>query len=107
MNIFRKVGNAFSWLGSRTLWVIRRNETVFAISLAAELLPIPALDRIFLLVKALDKKDMSGAEKMAEALVRIQLILEAYGIHIEKESELRFIIELVIKILNKQARPLN
>lgn len=104
MNVFRKIGNAFAWLGSKTFWVIRRNETLIAVSLAADVLPIPALDKIILLVRSLDRKNVTGAEKMSEALEKIQPILAEYGVNMADESDLRFVIELAVKILKKRGR---
>jgi len=104
MAILRKIGNAFKWVGSKVLWVIRRKETLIAVSLADDFLPIPALDKIILLVKHLDKKDVPGSEKLAEALEEILPILEEYGIKVSEESDLRFLIELAVKIMKEKAR---
>jgi hypothetical protein len=91
-------------LGKRTLWVVRRNETLFAISLASDALPIPALDKIILLVRSLDNKNKTGEEKMLEALIKIQPILEEFGVQINKESDVKYLIDTAVRIMRKQAR---
>lgn len=104
MGLFGKIGGGFKWLGGKLLGVLRRGETLFAIKLAADLLPIPALDKIVYLVWKLDGSTRSGKEKMVVALEEVIPILEEYGIVVEKESELRFIIELALKIMEGKAR---
>lgn len=104
LGVLKKVAGGFKWLGKKTLWVIRRKETLFAVSLAADHLPIPAIDKIVLLVRSLDRKNVPGIEKMAEALVKIQPILEEYGIKIKKESDVKYLIDTAVRIMRKQAR---
>ncbi len=104
MNILTKIAGGFKWLGSKILWVIKRDETMLAISLASSTLPIPALDKIVLLVRSLDRKNTSGSEKMAEALVKVLPILEAFGLEVADESQLRLIIEIAVAVMKKRAR---
>jgi hypothetical protein len=104
MNILKKVAGGFRWIGSKILWVLKRNETLFAISLADDILPIPALDKIVLLVRALDRKSMSSEEKMAEALEKLPDILKEYGLDIKSKSEAKLAIELAVAIMKKRAR---
>jgi hypothetical protein len=102
--VLRKVGSGFKWLGKKALWVLRRNETLFAISLADDILPIPALDKIVLLVRAIDHKNKSGEEKMAEALEKLPAILKEFGLDITSKSEAKLAIELAVAIMKKRAR---
>lgn len=104
VNPFRKIGSAFKWLGEKMLWVLRRNETLLAVSLAADALPIPALDKIVLLVRSLDRKNIPGEQKMAEALEKILPILAEYGVDVKDESQLRLLIEIAVAIMKKRAR---
>lgn len=104
MNIFKKIGRGFKWLGNKALWVLKRNETLFAINLASDILPIPALDKIILLVRSLDRKNIPGSEKMAECLEKLPAILKEFDLDIKDESEARLIIEIALAILNKRAR---
>lgn len=104
LSILRKVGNGFKWLGKKVLWVLRRNEVLFAISLADDFLPIPAFEKIVLLVKAIDKKDKTGTEKMLVALEKLPAVLAEFGIVIKEESRLRLLIELAVQIMKRRAR---
>lgn len=104
MKIFRKVGNAFKWLGSKVLWVVKRNETLLAIRLAQGFVPIPALYLIVELVHKIDKEDRPGAEKMAIALEGLPAILHDFDIEIGEESEARLLIEIAVAIMKKKAR---
>ena len=104
MNILRKIGDGFKWIGKKTLWLIRRNEVLIAVSLASGVIPVPALDKIILLVRSLDRKNVPGDQKMAEALERIIPILTEYGIDMDDESDVRFVIELAVKMMKKRAR---
>lgn len=104
LNVLRVVGRGFKWLGKKTLWIVKRNETLLAISLAKNVIPIPALDKIVLLVRSLSKKNLTGVEKMAEALVKIQPILAAYEVEIDKESDVKYLIDTTLRILRKQIR---
>lgn len=104
MKIFRKIGNAFKWLGSKALWVIRRNETLFAVQLASGLVPIPALRAIVLLVTKLDQESVPGVVKMAMALEAILPILEEWDITVEEKSDLRLLIELAVSIMKGKSR---
>jgi hypothetical protein len=107
MKIFRKIGSAFKWLGKKTLWLIRKDETLFAIKLATKLVPIPALELIAMLVLAVDEEDRPGAEKMAIALEGLPAILEEFGIELEDESDARLLIELALAIMKGRARVIN
>jgi hypothetical protein len=107
MGFFGKIGGGFKWLGKNILRLIRRDETLIVAKLAAGVLPIPAFSEIVSLVKMLDSKDLSGIDKMANAIEDILPILEKYDITIEEESDLRFIIELAVKIMKGKARVIN
>ena len=104
MNVFKFIGRKLKWVGSKILWVIRRNETILAVQLATKFLPIPALDKIVMLVRGLDRPGVPGDAKMAEALESLMPILAEYDVEIDEESDLRFIIELAVKIMKERAR---
>ena len=104
MNIFRKIGSGFKWLGGKILWVIKREETLFAISLASGFLPIPALDKVVFLVRGLDRSDVPGTEKMLFALEKLPEILRAYNVTLQDEAEARLIIEIAVAMMKKRAR---
>lgn len=104
MNILKKIAGGFKWLGSKILWVIRRDETVFALTMASSMLPIPALDKIVLLVRGLDNKNIPGKEKMGIALEKVLPILEEYGLEVADESQLRLIIEVAVAVMKKRGR---
>ena len=83
----------------KALGLLRRDEVM----LAVRLVPVPVIDKIVLLVRALDQRNLSGQEKMAEALVKLEALLETSGIRY-KESDLRFLIELALKLKDRKAR---
>ena len=94
------IGGFFKKIGKSALWLFRREEILFASSL----IPIPALDKIVLLVKSLDRRNVPGELKMMEAMIKVLPILDEYGIDLKKESDIRFISELALKVMEKKAR---
>ena len=106
MNVFKKIGSGFKWIGSKILWVLKRKETLIAVTLATDFLPIPALDKIVMLVRRLDDKAVSGSQKMVDALVGLPKILKEYGVDIEDEAQARLIIEIAVAIMKERARVL-
>ena len=104
MNVFKRIGAGFKWLGKKALWLFKRNEVLLAVQLAIDIIPIPALDKIILLIRSIDDSAKPGIEKMAIALEEIWPILEEYDIKIGDESDLRFLIELAVKIMKGRAR---
>lgn len=104
MNIFKKVLGGFKWLGSKILWVLKRNETLIAVSLATDFLPIPALDKIVMLVRKIDNDAVPGAQKMVYALEGLPEILQQYGVDVEDEAQARLIIEIAVAIMKERAR---
>jgi hypothetical protein len=41
---------------------------------------------------------------MLEALIKIQPILEEFGVQINKESDVKYLIDTAVRIMRKQAR---
>ena len=97
---FKGIGRGFKKVGKGALWVFKREEVLFASSL----IPIPAFDKVVVLVRSLDRKNVPGEVKMLEALQKILPILKECGVDIKKESDIRFIIELALKVAEKKAR---
>lgn len=104
MNILRKIGSGFKWLGGKILWVLKRNETLIAVSLATDFLPIPALDKIVSLVRKIDNKAVPGEQKMVDALEGLPAILREYGVDVEDQAQARLIIEIAVAIMKERAR---
>jgi hypothetical protein len=104
MGVLGKIGSGFKWFGKKLLGLIRKDETLLVVKLAAKYVPIPALGAIVDLVRYIDKDDVPGYEKMGTAIEKILPILEEYDVEIEEESDLRFIIELAVKIMKGKAR---
>lgn len=104
MGVFGKIGSGFKWIGKKLLGLIRRDEVLLAIKLAASYAPIPALSEIVDLIRYIDRDDIPGTAKMAKALEEILPILEKYGVEVDDESDLRGLIELAVMIMKGKAR---
>jgi hypothetical protein len=97
MGFLGKFGGAFKFIGNKLRWLAGRNELLIAVSF----LPVPALDKIIILVRSLDRQNLSGAQKMEKALEKVIPILREFGI--EGEADARFAIELALRILKRKA----
>jgi len=105
MGVFGKIGGGFKWLGRNILKLIRHDEALFAVKFIAKRVPIlSAIDDVVALVRYIDREDKSGPDKFATALASIEPILNEYGIEIEDESDLKFMIELAVRIMKGKAR---
>ena len=105
MGVFGKIGGGFKWLGRNILKLIRRDEALFAVKFIANRIPfLSAIDDVVALVRYIDQEDKSGPDKFAAALASIEPILKEYGVEIEDESDVHFIIELAVKIMKGRAR---
>jgi hypothetical protein len=105
MGVFGKIGGGFKWLGKKILGLIRSDEALFAVKFLANRVPVlSAIDDVVALVRYIDGDDKSGPDKFATALASIEPILKEYGIEIEDESDIHFIIELAVKIMKGRAR---
>ena len=102
MNIFKVIGRGFKWIGGKILWFVRRDEVL----LIARFVPIPAFDKILLMVRAIDNNGKPGPEKMIEALMLLPGILKQFGLKPEDidNARMRFIIEVAVQIMKGAAK---